>query len=299
MTQPLHNGQKLSVELAKRPTLFPSLCIELVKAGEESGQLEKMLEACRQYLDGMHQTEQAIKVATIYPRVVAVLGIIMAVGLSVLVRWVQAHVPYSEEANKVAVEPALRTFASVAKDLGLLVGVAIGAFLAWRILSLAAPFRWAFDTLKMNLPWVAAVTARLVYSRFGKTLATCYSAGLPMTRSVELASDACGNVAVGGSLKRAVPALQSGAKLSEALTAAVRLPPTVMQVIATGERTGRLDETLTQAAEIFDREAQAGSRTMAVLTGLLALLVLAGIIGAVYIGFMKTYYEGLLNAFSE
>jgi type II secretory pathway component PulF len=147
----------------------------------------------------------------------------------------------------------------------------------------------------MYLPGISGITRRLVYSRFAKTLATCYAAGLPITRSVEIAGDTCGNEMVRLNCSRSIPALQSGAKLSEALGAVALLPPMIMQVIVTGETTGRLDETLRRASNIFDKEAESGIKGMIILTGLVSWAVVAVIFAIGIISFWSGYAKGISN----
>lgn len=295
MVEPLRSGQTLSAQMARRPTLFPSLCTELVKAGEETGHLERMLEVCRQYLEGLHETEQAVRVATLYPKILIGLAFLVIAGFGGAMVVVRRLVPVSEEAQTIAINPATATFTFIFRSLLTLVLVVIGAVVLWRLLYLWPRFRRGFDAFKMALPGISGITKRLVYSRFAKTLATCYSAGLTIPRSVEIASDTCGNQAVRENLRRAVPALEGGVKLSEALAAVAHLPPAVAQVIVTGEQTGRMDETLTRAAAIFDREVKAGIMAMVIITGIASWAVVAAIILTGVIGFWTQYFQGILN----
>lgn len=294
MIEPLRRGDRLSRQMAKRPTLFPTICTQLIMAGEESGRLEAMLEVCRDYADAAHDTEQAVKAATLYPKILIGLAALVVVAFIAVMAWLRSTSLIPAESNPIT-ESGTGVFMFVGRSLAILVLVLVGAIIIYRLLSVIPLFRRGFDEVKMFLPGIAGITGRLVYSRFAKTFATCYAAGLSLPRSVEIASDACGNAAVRERLSRAVPALLSGVKLSEALGAVAQLPAVISQVIITGETTGRLDETLRRAAGIFDREAAAGIKGMVLLIGIGSWAVVAGIILYAYISFWVSYGNIITN----
>ena len=126
-------------------------------------------------------------------------------------------------------------------------------------------------------------------AKFGRAFGALYRAGVPMTKIIKLSADACGNEYIRAKLYPAVKVLESGAGITETLKSTGALSPIVIDMLATGEQTGNLDQMLNKMSDYYQDEAKTRSIQLGQVMGVLAL----GIV-AVYIAFIViTFYMNM------
>jgi len=242
-------GSTIAKALAAFPGVFPELYRTLVAAGETSGQLTRVLSKLADYLEERHALRGRLALALVYP------VIVMAVSLAVM------------GALLVYVVPQVVQVYSHAKEaLPLLTRalIAVSAFLkatwpAWIVLAvvlfaglkvaLARPrARARLHALLLRLPVVGKVLRQLDSARLAATLAILVGSRVPILAALEAGGGVMTLVPMRDALDSAARGVREGMSLSRALGATNAFPPVMVHLIAGGEATGRLDESLERAA---------------------------------------------------
>jgi general secretion pathway protein F len=274
-------GHRLADALGQFPREFPEVYRATVAAGEESGNLARVMERLADYIEQRQALRNKIVGAFVYPAVVTLVGLVIVLFLMAYVmpqvvevfRQTKQALPWPTRALLVTSD-VLRT-----AGLWILLGIVAAGFALRRLLAQPGP-KAAWDALLLRLP-VAGRTVRAVNSaRFASTLAILAAAGVPLLRALEAARATLANAVLARAVSDAIDAVREGSALSRALGAGKVFPPVLVHLAASGESTGELAPTLDRAAGILAREVE---RRAVLLTTLLEpLLVLA--MGVVVLG---------------
>jgi general secretion pathway protein F len=146
--------------------------------------------------------------------------------------------------------------------------------------------RLLLDRLFLSIPVVGPIAVCREAARFTRTLATLIKAGVPPLQAIQTSCPLVRNEYTRSQLERAVSDVRAGATIGEAMTKAAALPAVARQMIAVGEESGRLQDMLTRAALILERQEQSRTtRTLAILTPAITILV-SGMIAAIIMSVM-------------
>lgn len=273
----LQSGGKLSDAFAGYPWVFPELHISLIRAGETGGTLDKMLGKIADYLEREHGVRQKLRLATFYPKIL-VLAVILIPRFHILI--LGGLTPYMKA------------------TLAILLPVGIGLLALWvafRLLSQIRAFRYGLDLVKLAVPKIGKTVKMLALSKFYRVLGAMYAAGSPLSQGLEHAAKACGNWYMATRLRRAIPWVEQGNSLSESLERTRILPRMGLDMLATGEQTGNIDEMLDKAAEYSENEAEVATIQTTIIVGVLLLLCVAAYIGCFVVQFYVGQYANVMN----
>jgi type IV pilus assembly protein PilC len=264
MAPAILEGKPLSGEMAKYPTVFSPLLIGLVQAGEIGGMLERTLLDAANYLDKEVELRRKIRSRMAYPILVAVFAFLVGTFVPVASAVVQGN--------------WMAWFSNVGRSLlGLLPFIAplVAIWLMKRMAPPSMGIQKTIDAIKIYVPMFGSVVKKFALAKFCRALSALYAAGIPLTRSLPMAADACGNSAVAHSVKSIVPQIEKGNKLSDLLRQSPYFTPMVLQMMVTGEETGSLDSVLIHVADHYEAEAETTVHQMTVVLGPLLLIIVA------------------------
>ncbi|HSB31912.1 MAG TPA: type II secretion system F family protein, partial [Candidatus Sulfobium mesophilum] len=261
-------GASLSRALEAHPGLFPEFYINMVAAGEQSGTLDRVLIRVADFLEKQASIQSKLRAAMIYPVFMASVGFVV---MSFLFTFVVPKIVKIFENSKSAL-PFITVVLIKVSNLfvnywWLVIILAVGLVMAIR--RLREKHGRYLDDLKLRLP--GNVLQSLYFGRFARTLGFLLGGGLPMLRSLELSAKSTGNIVIGERIRQAAKSVAEGARLSASLEG---FPPVLLQLIATGEKSGSLAEVLNKTAdsyeEDFERRVQ---RALALLEPSMILLM--------------------------
>ena len=254
VSREVEKGTLLSKALARYPDVFSRFYTDLVKAGEISGKFDEILLRLAYYLDKRQALRQAIKSAFTYPVIVLVISF---VAVSFLLGYV---VPiFNEVYSKMSMELPLVTvvlikiseiFGAYWKHIFLII---ILTGLSYPYLSKKTSIRRFIDSAKINMPLFGKLYREIIMTRFARTLATLTSSGIPILKSLRLLSETGENLIFNQILKDIYQQIRDGASMSESIAVYSIFPPIVVQMVATAEETGRLEEMMNKAADFMER----------------------------------------------
>jgi len=283
----LKKGLALSEALANSPGVFDGLYVALVHAGEVSGQLHIILEELADYLETMEDTRRKVISALTYPVIVLLfMGFIVA-GLILFV------VPqFSEIYAKFGARLPGPTRALVAISQGVsrnflpvLLGVILGIIGLW-FASMTERGGIVFDTIKLHFPVFGMLVENSVMNKFAKTFGILLAAGVPVLESLGHVQRVVGNRVLVKALETAKMLIKDGFAISVALKKVDVFPPTLVQLIATGEETGEMDKLLDKASYFYAKQVDA---IVSRLTSLIEPIMII-VLGAVVVSIIVTIY---------
>ena len=233
---PLRSGVPLHRALLPWNTRFPEIVLPILEVGDVSGTLDS---ASRRLAASFGQTstlERRYRTAVFSPWLIIT-------GLSLY-----NSISHLQESAAQMVLNCLGTFA----ELSLLY---VGGRLALRVLWRWQILRYAFDTVKLSLPYMGTITRNLSAARWARSFSTLYNSGVPISTALEVSAQSALNARYERALLRAALDTRAGRSLGESLVTTQLLPRHLLQMIATGEMTGNLGICLEQFAAELESEA--------------------------------------------
>lgn len=254
-------GRPMSTVLRRYPAAFNQATIAAIEAGEESGLLERTAERLAKYFDRAFELEQTYRWQTFYPKVLLAMLILIptvpALVLSGFSAWLHLVLP------RVA-----------------WVLLAVGAlWYGWRAMLRVPQWRRAIDTIKLTLPWFGSLARRMATARWARALSMLLEAGVPMHRSLVAAAAASGNTAMQAALTEEARGVLEGKTVSEVIARSRQIPQMALDLIATAERSGSIEEALERVAQYYESETDVGGKQTAVVIGVIVYLIVAAAIG--------------------
>ena len=292
-------GSSLSEALGDDPQQFPELLRGLVRAGEESGALDRVLRDLVVYLEWRETLERQVKGATRYPLLVLA-GISALIAL--LAGWVLPRFLSIFSELGAALPPTTRAMLAmhgfVSAWWPVLVGGAVAAWIGCVLALRRETVRRRVDRLILRLPVLGSLALMIEMSRFAHNLGLLLSCGMPMLRSLEMVEGVVQNRVVRETIERAREQVMHGATLTGALGRSDLVPSLVMRMLAVGESSGVLDESLDRVAVYYDREVPAIVDRSVALFNTGALLLLGATLVTIALSIFAPLYQmmGSLNA---
>ena len=288
----VEGGENLSAALARFPRHFDATYVNLVKASEASGSLGKMLERIALQLRNELETRQKVTGALLYPAAM----LLMCVGVSVfLLAYVFPKLaPMFATRRMELPRPTLLMmglseaicgywYLFIAGAAALAGGVVWARRLPWG--------RRALDRMWIHLPILGPMLRKVAISRSLRTLATTINAGVPMLESLQLGAGVSGNVHYEESWKAVSREVSGGRQIHESLEGDPLFPPTLPQMIASGESTGRLGQVLVRVSDYYDREVDVAIKSATSLIEPIMVAAMGCVIGTIALAMLLPIFR--------
>jgi type II secretory pathway component PulF len=295
----VRNGAQLSDALGDYPQIFPDLMRSLLRAGEHTGKLDLVLRDLARYLEWRDQLRHQIRSALAYPCVV--LGGIFVLCILLVTYVLPSFLEIFRELG-VELPPLARGLLAVSEllrshALAFLLGALVLGFAVWRVLR-SARGREVWHAALLRLPLVGRLVTMLEMARFSHNLGVLYAAGIPIVDALRMIRDIVQNVRIRRVIDSALESLRGGGALADALEREQLIPRLVVRMLAIGEASGRLDQSLERASAFYDRELpRTIARTLAVFNTLSVVLLGVAVTGMALSIFVPLYSMlGEINA---
>lgn len=253
----IEKGRTFSFALAQFPEVFSPIFTSMVRSGEASGKLDKVLNDLADQLEGNYSIQSKIKGALYYPAVIMVVVIGVAIySLTSIIPQLKdvfldsgAQLPLMTNVL-IAMSNALMNYWYVILIVLVLAIIVVRYFLSTEI------GRVYYSRAMLVLPIFKSVNKGVYISGFARTLGLLVGGGVPIIKSLYMVSDSIDNVLIKRELKMATAAVEKGIPLSEPLSKSSYFPPLVASMIAVGEQTGDLDKILFEIAKIYEQDSE-------------------------------------------
>ena len=293
LTTDIESGADLASALAKHPMHFDDLFVNLIRAGEQAGTLEDMIDKVATYKEKTETMKAKVKKAMMYPISVLIVAVIVTV---IMLIWV---IPTFKDIFEGfgADLPAFTLWVIGMSEwlqaywiypFSIVLGLGI-AFVQGKKRSKA--FREFLDKLALKLPIMGNIINKSAVARFARTLSTMFAAGVPLVEAMDAVAGATGNVVYEKATLQIKDDTSKGVQLNVAMSTTQQFPNMVIQMTKIGEESGRLEEMLAKVADYFEEQVDDLVDSLAkqiepLIMAVLAVLV-GGLVVAMYLPIFK------------
>jgi general secretion pathway protein F len=285
-------GQRLTVALAARPRDFPPIYRALVGAGEDSGDLARVMERLADYIEERNALQAKVLTAFIYPAAISLVSVAIVIFLlSYVVPQVVTAFVQARQTLPMLTQMMLAASAFV-RSWGMWVGLGISALVvAWRLALRRPELRLRWDALLLRLPMVGRFVLGVNSARFASTLAILLDAGVPLLRALEAARQTLGNALLARCADDVSGRVREGAALGTALKVQKVYPPILVHLVTSGEKTGSLAPLLDRAAQTISREIERRAMALTALLEPTMILVMGGVVLTIVLAVLMPIME--------
>ena len=283
----VEGGATFAEALSQHPKSFDKLFLNMVRAGEASGAMETILDRLAGFMEKAARISGKVKSAMIYPAVILSISLLAVVGLMIFI------VPNFSKIfsdllgpNEPLPGPTLLIIGiseTLVSRWYFYVGGVVGIIVLYKIIAAIPAGKWGIDWVKYNMPLFGPIIYKSAISRFGRTLGTLMSSGVPVLNSLAIVKETSGNEVVSTAIQKVHDAVKEGEGIAGPLNDTKIFPPMVISMVEVGEETGKLPEMLEKIADTYDEEVDNSVSALTSLIEPLMIVGLAGIVGSIVI----------------
>ncbi len=278
----LMGGASLSAAMAKFPRIFSDLYVNSIWAGETGGVLDEILERLTMLLEHERKLKSDVGSAMRYPIILMVGFVIAAIVLAtfvlpkftMLLQNVGGKMPLP-----TAILIAVTNFMS--KFWYVVFLVAGGAGLLFYLFIRTGAGRLWWDQTSLKIPIFGPILYKMALSRFARMFETLDRTGLPILRSLSLVSKTVGNAYIAVNVEKIAESVRRGRGLAAPMREVGVFPPMVVQMVATGEESGALDDMLKQVSDYYDSEVEYAVKNLTAMIEPIMILFMG--VGAIFL----------------
>ncbi|MCX5905023.1 MAG: type II secretion system F family protein [Proteobacteria bacterium] len=275
----IEGGSSLSESLAKHPKLLPEVYVHMIRAGEAAGKLEEIFSHIAVMAEHEAETREKIKTAVRYPKMV-----FGALGLAFLIVTVFVVPQFVKIFSLFKVALPLPTRMLIVLNTviqgywmycaGVIAVLSIAV--VWYIRTPQGRHLW--DTMKIKAPIVGPLFLKASLSRFTSIMGLLNQSGLPIIENLQITGKTIGNVIIAEAIDAIRESVYRGTGLAEPMKKNKLFTPLVIQMVAVGETSGKLDETLPKVAKFYDMEVENETKKLATYIEPLLTVVLGAVV---------------------
>ncbi len=292
ISEDVEGGTNLSQALAKHPKVFSNFYINMVRAGEVSGNLEKSLSHLADHLEKEYYLISEIKGALSYP--VFILSVFIAAGIVVMTVVIPQltgvlleagqDIPFSTKII-IAMSEFLKGYWW---SIPIILGVALVLFFRAKKTKKGSRF---IDKLILKLPVFGKLLKQTYLTRFADNLSTLIKGGLPITKALKITADVVGNTVYKDLFYQVAKEVRGGASISSVLSRSKEIPPMVTQMVSVGEKTGQLDKILKNISSFYSKEVERIVANLSRLIEPFLILILGGAVAVLVASVLLPIYN--------
>jgi general secretion pathway protein F len=281
-------GLSLAEALAYHPAYFDDLYVNMVKAGEASGSLDRVLSRLADYLLKQQQIRNKVSAALAYPIVMIVIGIVI---VTILMTFVVPKIMTVVEQSRQALPMSTRILRAGSEFLGtwwlvILAGIT-AVMLVHRWFLRREAYRYQVDRVKLKLPILGDLFRKTAVSRFAVSTSTLLKSGVPVLEALAIARDITGNAVIAKVLDTVHNRIIEGTDIATPIKKSGVFPPVVGYMIAVGEQTGQLEDMLDRVASAYDEEVTVTTEKVTSLLEPVLIVAMAAVVGFIVISIMQ------------
>ncbi|HEY3487905.1 MAG TPA: type II secretion system F family protein [Gammaproteobacteria bacterium] len=281
----LEAGRELSAALARHPKIFSPLFINMMRVGETSGRVDEAFLRLHAYYERDKETAKQVKAALRYPAFVltALLIAVVIVMIFVIPKFAQFYAT-----NGLVLPLPTRIIMGISGFFVnywffMLAAVTAGIFSFNRYINTEAGRLW-WDYKKTRFWAVGGIVLRAVLGRFARTLAMAFKSGVPVLQAITVTARAIGNEYLSVKIISMRENIERGETMLRAAAKQEVFTPIVLQMLAVGEETGRIDEMLEEIAGFYEREVDYDVKNINSLIEPLLTVGMAGLVLLLMLG---------------
>lgn len=253
----LDTGRDLSTAMRRHAKVFSPFYISMVRVGELTGALEEIFLRLFSHLEFEREIRDKVSQALRYPTFVIVIMAVALVIVNIFVIPAFARIFANFKAELPLMTKVLLGFSNfMVQYWPALLGVAIGAYVLFRVWTGTPAGRYAWDRAKIRIPIAGKIVLKATLARFARTLSLALKSGVPIVQALSVVEQVVDNTYVGQRIEQIRDGVERGETLLRTAVTTGVFTPVVLQMIAIGEESGELDDLLREVAEMYQREVE-------------------------------------------
>jgi len=292
LKESISEGETLSQSLGRYQRLFPNMYINMVRAGEASGSLDRVLSKLADFGEKQEALLARLKAALIYPAFMAVVG--MGI-LFILVTYVVPNITQVFEEMEKALPLPTVVLISVSSFFQqywwIVLILCIGSFFLLKLAIRQKSGKQVWDLVKLRAPIVGVVMRKAVLARFSSTMESLLGSGVGIIESLEIVKRIIDNIHISKVIDLAIEDINKGRSMANAFSGSPWFPPMFVQMVAVGERSGQLEEMLTKVADASERDVEAAVLGMTSLIEPIMIVGMGLAVGLIVLSILLPIFE--------
>jgi len=295
IVEKVESGKSLSQAMEDFPNVFDTVFVNLIRAGERSGQIVEILGSLNETLKWQDEIASQMKKALLYPAFVAVsvIGVIAAMMIFLvpeLIKFIttmQSELPLQTKIL-IFISDGVRLYGHY-----LFIGIVVTIFIFNMLLKQSTRVALFVDGVKLKLWIIGPTLKKLMVSRFAHHFALLYSAGINIPECLRISEGIVGNKVLANAIKHAGKTLEDGHSISASFEQTTLFPKLVLRMLKVGESTGALDTALYNISYFFNRDVNESMEKMQAMIGPTMTVILGAILGWVILSVLGPIYDTL------
>ena len=290
--QELREGNPFSEAVSKHDKIFNSMFINMIKAGEVSGNMDTTLERLADDFEKQHHTREKVKSALTYPAAIGILAIAAVIFLLIFV--VPTFVTLFEEQG--AELPAITKFVLAASGFmqskwWIVLIIVVAIIVSFVFIKRNRQSKYYLDYAALRMPIFGKMVQKAQLARMMRTLSTLFSSSVPILQAMSIVEKVVENEVISRVIRQSRDSLEKGRSMTEPMLSHWAFPPLVTQMIIIGEGTGALDSMLSKIADFYEQEVEAGTDRLKSLIEPIMIVFLSGIVGVIVMAIMLPMFS--------
>lgn len=290
--QDIESGTSFCDALAKHPTIFSELFINMAKAGEASGMLDEVLDRLATYMEKTTALNRKIRSSLVYPAVVVSMAIIITSVLLIKVvptfkgifEMLGGDLPLPTQIL-IAVSDILRSY-----FIFVVIAIGILGFLFRKYIGTERG-RYNFDAFKLKVFILGPLFRKVALAKFSRTFSTLVKSGVSILNALDIVAKTSGNKIVEETISNCRKSVRDGEPIAMPLSRSKVFPPMVTRMIGVGEQTGKLELMLSKIADFYDEQVDAAVSALTSLIEPLVIAFLGVIIGGIVVALFLPIFK--------
>lgn len=289
----VNEGGAFNKALAKYPKVFDKIYVSLCEAGEMSGTLDVILLRLAEFTEAQNELNAKIRSAMMYPILMMIVSTLLLVGIFIFI------IPKMVTIFDSSPDLTLEWYTLMVIDVSgfivnywwlILIVSFIGSFTfkSWKKTK-SGERQW--DSIRLNLPVIGKIIRMISVSRFTRTLSTLLTGGVPMLNSMSIVRNVVSNEILAEAIDNARDNISEGESIAAPLKKSGQFPPLVIHMISIGEKTGELENMLTQVSDAYDFQVKNSVDGMTSLLGPVMLIFMGGVIAVIVFAVMMPMFQ--------
>ncbi len=285
-------GKSLGDALSMFPDVFSGVYVNMVRAGEESGVLPKVLERLGSFMERVQRIKSEVTSALIYPLFLVMSGI-LSVGALVLIVMPRFTKVFEEVGIALPLSTQILIKLSDAlTSYGWVLLIALtGVYYLFKSLKKKPGVQASIDRRKLGIPILGDILWRIEISRFARTLGTLLENGVSLLTSIDISKGVLSNTFLSDKIEDVKPDIKAGKGFTDPLGERAFFPGIAQHLLKVGEETGKLDEMLVKVSDNMDTDIEQRIKRLISLVEPALILVMGCAIGAVVISMLSAIFS--------
>ncbi|WP_203246783.1 type II secretion system F family protein [Sporosarcina beigongshangi] len=289
----IRSGVSFSDAASKNQKVFPALFVNMIRAGEATGNLDESLERLAFYYEKQYNLKKKVQSTLAYPVVLLFLTAVVVVFLMVIIvpSFAVMFMDFGAEL------PIITKFVMVISDWlqqywWMFIGIVLIVVVSFNMLNRQnKDFNYTVNLALLKIPVFGKLLQKTAIARMTRTLSSLFSSSVPILQALTIVEKVVGNPVLSKIVLEARSSLEQGSTLSGPLEKSWLFPPLVTQMIAIGEQTGSLDYMLLKIADFYEDDVDRTVDTLKSLIEPLMIVILAVVVGTIVLAIMLPMFS--------